>query len=58
MTLEKMYAICTNPISLPVAVQARKAGWNICSNSMGMVPQNAEDCLMTLSTDWTKRGNS
>ena len=49
MTLEKMYAICTNPISLPVAVQARKAGWNFCSNSMGMVPQNAEDCLMTIA---------
>jgi hypothetical protein len=38
MTLEKIYAICANPISLPVAVQARKAGWNFCSNSMGIFP--------------------
>jgi len=37
MTLEKMYAI-SNPIFLPVAVQARKAEWNFCSNSMDIVP--------------------
>ncbi len=49
MTLEKMCAICTNPFLLPVAEQASKAGWNLCSNSMGMVPHNAEDCLMTIA---------
>jgi hypothetical protein len=38
MTLKKMCAICTNPIFLPVAVQARKAGWNFCSNAMGSFP--------------------
>jgi hypothetical protein len=58
MTLKKMYAICTHPIFLPAAVQARKAGLEFLQQLHGYFSHDAEDCLMTRSNHWTKRGNS